>query len=101
MAEKVVRGQKLVFRSTPTDEDGNSIAPSTMKLYLNYIHSDGTRSTDSAIDMTQTTGGVFEAEFDTRVCKAGLASAHVRSTNPAGGEDIKFTITAELANPDP
>ena len=57
MAEKHIRGELLVFGATPTDEDGNSVAPTTVKLYLNYKHSDGTTSTDAPITMVQDTGG--------------------------------------------
>lgn len=102
MVDKVVRGQKIIFRSTPRDENESSVQPATVKLYLNYVHANtGTASTDSPIDMDQSTDGVYEAEFDTKVADAGDAYASVRSTSPAGAEDIKFKIIANPANPDP
>jgi hypothetical protein len=105
MTDKVVRGQLLVFSSTPKDAANNVVSPATMKLYLNYFHADGsptgTVSTDPPIDMDQQTDGSFRAEFDTKVAEPGAAFASIRAEGPAAADDIKFTIVANVANPDP
>lgn len=101
MTEKVVRGQLLVFTSTPRDEDGNITTPTSMRLYLNYVHADGTTSTDPAIDMDPQTDGSYRAEFDTKDAEPGAAFASIRAEAPPAAEDIKFTIIANAANPDP
>ncbi len=101
MAEKIVRGQLLIFTSTPKDADGNVVAPDSLKLYLNYPHADGTVSTDAPIDMEAQTDGTYRAEFDTKVAEPGAAFASIRAELPPAADDIKFTITANAANPDP
>lgn len=101
MAEKIVRGQVITFSATPKDSDGNLVTPGTIRLYVNYIHADGTRSTDDPTDMDPDTEGSYSATFDTAQAKAGTASASVRTTSPGAAADFKFTITAEPANPNP
>src|SRR5215831_19300025 len=101
MTIKVTRGELITFRSEPTDATGVSVSPDTMLLYLNYFHSTSVASTDPAIAMTEITGGIWEAQFDTKVCFPGAAFASVRASNPAFAQDIKFTITANAANPAP
>lgn len=101
MATKVTRGQLLVFTAAPKDELGVAIVPTTLQLYLNYVHADGTTSTDVPIDMEQQSDGTFRAEVDTADMNPGAAFASLRAESPAGAEDIKFTITANAANPDP
>jgi hypothetical protein len=99
MTTKVFRGQLLVFTSTPKDDDGNPVSPSSIQLYLNYPHSDGTTSTDEPIEMQVQTDGTWKADFDTADTKPGAAFASLRAFNPPGAEDIKFTIVANPANP--
>ena len=101
MTEKIVRGQLLNFKSTPRDPTGEIVTPDSVKLYLNYVHADGTTSTDPAIEMASNTDGTFTAQFDTKICEPGPAFASVRAENPSSADDIKFTITANAANPDP
>lgn len=102
MAEKHFRGELLVFGATPTDENSNSVAPSSVKLYLNYKHSaTADATTDTPIDMDQDTGGHYEAEFDTRVCFPGALFWSIRTTGPASAVDGKIMIVANPANPDP
>lgn len=101
MTEKVVRGQLLVFTSTPKDADGNATSPTSMRLYLNYAHADGVTSTDAPIDMDAQTDGSYRAEFDTAVAEPGAAFASIRAEAPPAADDIKFTIIANAANPDP
>ncbi len=101
MTDKVVRGQLLVFTSTPKDADGNTTTPTSLRLYLNYAHADGTIYTDPAIDMEAQTDGSYRAEFNTGVAEPGAAFASIRAEAPAAADDIKFTIIANAANPDP
>jgi hypothetical protein len=101
MTDKVVRGQLLVFSSTPKDADGNITTPTSLRLYLNYVHADGTISTDPPIDMDPQTDGSYRAEFDTKDAEPGAAFASIRAEAPPAADDIKFTITANAANPDP
>ena len=101
MTEKIVRGTLLHFRSVFTGVNGGPAEPDTVKLYLNYVHADGTTSTDAPIIMDQQTDGSFHGTFDTSVAEPGAAFASVRAENPSAAEDIKFTITANAANPDP
>lgn len=98
---KVIRGQLLVFTSVPQDADGNPVVPGTMQLYLNYVHADGITSTDAPIDMDPQTDGSFKAEFDTKDSEPGAAFASIRAEGPPAADDIKFTIIANAANPDP
>lgn len=99
MTDKFVRGQLLVFTATPTDSLGNAIQPASVKLYLNYPHTDGTSSTDVAIEMDVQTDGSYVAEFDTADTSPGAAFASIRAETPAGAQDLKFTIIANAANP--
>lgn len=99
MATKYVRGQLLTFTSTPVDATGAAIEPSTMRLYLNYIHADGVASTDDHIDMDLQSDGSYKAEFDTGTVKPGPVFASIRAENPTAAADLKFTITANAANP--
>jgi hypothetical protein len=101
MTAKVVRGQLLVFNSTPKDADGNVTTPASMRLYLNYVHADGTTSTDPPIDMDPQTSGSYRAAFDTKDAEPGAAFASIRAEAPPAADDIKFTIIANAANPDP
>ena len=98
---KVVRGQLLVFNSTPKDADGNVTTPTSMKLWLNYVHADGTSFSDPPIDMDPQIDGRYRAEFDTKVCEPGAAFASIRAEAPPAADDFKFTIVANEANPDP
>ncbi len=102
---KVVRGQLLVFKSTPRDADGNITTPTSMKLYLNYPHPtdppQGPFTTDPAINMDPQIDGTYRAQFDTKVCEPGAAFASIRAEAPPAADDIKFTIVANEANPDP
>lgn len=100
MTTKVVRGQKLTFTAAPIDYTGAAVTPDSIKVYINYPHADGTTSTDEPIEMEyQTDGTVWLAEFDTSDSTPGAAFASIRATNPPGAEDLKFTITANAANP--
>ena len=102
MTEKVVRGQLLVFTSTPLDADGNSTTPTSLRLYLNYVHPGQTVATsDPAIDMDPQTDGTYRAQFDTKDTEPGAAFASIRAEGPPAADDIKFTIIANNANPDP
>lgn len=100
MTTKYVRGQLLVFTATPLDAAGAPMSPASVKLYLNYIHAaDGTASTDSAVDMELQTDGSYMAEFDTGDIEPGPVFASIRTESPASAADLKFTITANAANP--
>jgi len=102
MTIKVVRGQVIVFEAHPHDHAGNPVTPANMKLYLNYVHSNNLSSTDPPIDMEMQTDGVtWLASFDTAIAEEGAACASIRATAPGGAEDFKFSITANIANPDP
>jgi hypothetical protein len=104
MTAKVVRGQLLVFKSTPKDADVNITTPTSMKLYLNYHHPTdppGENTTDPPINMDPQIDGRYRAEFDTKVCEPGAAFASIRAEAPPAADDIKFTIVANEANPDP
>lgn len=101
MTDKIVRGALLVFTSRPKDVDGQPVEPGTVRLYLNYVHADETTSTDPPIDMELQTDGSYRAEFDTSVAEPGPVFASIRTTLPSAADDIKFTLTANVANPDP
>jgi hypothetical protein len=102
MTVKVVRGQVLVFEAKPHDHNGNPVTPASMKLYLNYVHSNNVSSTDPPIDMEmQTDGYTWLGSFDTQVAEDGAGFASIRATAPGGAADFKFQITANIANPVP
>jgi hypothetical protein len=103
MTIKVVRGQVIVFEAHPHDHAGNPVTPANMKLYLNYVHPGNTQGkNDPPIDMEMQTDGVtWLASFDTAAAEEGAAFASIRATAPGGAEDFKFSITANIANPDP
>lgn len=92
-----------MFVAAPKDENGNAVAPSEIKLYLNYKHEGFTSpSTDAAIDMESVTSSDnYEAQFDSKVCMPGTLFWSIRTTGPAAAADGKITIVANLANPDP
>lgn len=99
MATKVTRGQLLTFLALPTNYLGDTVTPSSIHVYLNYKHSDGTTSTDGPISMSEQTDGSWLAEFDTAVVEPGPLFASLRSVDPPGAEDIKLTVVANAANP--
>ncbi len=102
MTEKVVRGQLLVFTSTPRDAAGAITTPTSMRLYLNYVHPGQTVATDDPpIDMDPQTDGSYRAQFDTKDTEPGAAFVSVRAEAPPAADDFKFTIIANAANPDP
>ena len=101
MTQKIFRGTVMTFTSEPRDGGGAIISPASVKMYVNYKHSDGTISTDAPTDMDEVTDGTFEAEFNTNVCMPGTLFVSVRSTNPGAAEDLKFNIIANAANPAP
>ena len=105
MTEKYVRGQLLVFTSTPRDADGVITTPTSLQLYLNYRHPtdppEGPFTTDTPIDMDPQTDGSYRAEWDTKDAEPGAAFASIRAEAPPAADDIKFTIIANAANPDP
>jgi hypothetical protein len=102
MTIKVVRGQVIVFEAHPHDHEGNPVTPASMHLYLSYMHANGTSSIDPPIDMEmQTDGLTWLASFDTAIAEEGAAFASIRAIAPGGAEDFKFSITANIANPDP
>ena len=102
MTDKIVRGNLLVFTSTPRDAAGAITSPDSVNLYLNYKHADGTTSTDAPLAMDANTDGTWTAEFDTKVCEAPTTLfASIRAVNPSGADDIKINIIANTANPDP
>ncbi len=100
MATKVVRGQLMTFIATPVDYLGAAANPDSMVLYLNYPHADGTTSTDT-VTMADQNDGTWLAEFDTSVAEPGALFVSVQAEAPSAGQDEKFTIVANAANPDP
>lgn len=100
MTLKIVRGQLVVFTSSPKDADGNDVTPSHIRLYLNYPHVNGTTVTDEAIEMDLQTDGNWKADFDTAIAAPGTVFASIRAHDPPAAEDLKFTIVANRANPD-
>ena len=102
MTEKIVRGQLLVFTSTPRDAAGAITSPDSVSLYLNYVHAGAvTGADDPPLAMDSQTDGTWTASFDTKVCEPGAFFASIRAINPAGAEDIKLSIVANAANPEP
>jgi hypothetical protein len=101
MAEKHIRGEMLIFAASPKDELGNSVTPATIRLYLNYKHANGTISTDSPIDMTLITAGMYETAFDSKVCEPSTLFWSIRTVSPSSAQDGKISIVANAANPDP
>ncbi len=100
MTTKVTRGQLMTFTAAPTDYLDDAVSPDSIILYLNYPHANGVSSTDT-VTMEQQTDGSWVAEFDTADAEPGALFVSFRATNPAGAEDMKFSITANAANPDP
>jgi hypothetical protein len=102
MVTKVVRGEVLTFAAAPLDELGNVITPDAINLYVNYVHADGTTSTDLPIAMeVSTDGSTWSASFDTSSALPGAAFASLRATSPSGAIDYWFSIVANAANPPP
>jgi hypothetical protein len=101
MTTKIVRGQVLVFEAQPKDHNGVPVRPLSMELYLNYKHADGTTKTDPPIAMERQTDGSWLGSFDTQIAEDGAGFASIRSVGPGGAEDFKFSIVANVANPDP
>ncbi len=100
MATKVVRGQLMTFIATPTDYLGDPVTPASLVLYLNYLHANGTASTDT-VTMDHQTGGEWQAEFDTSVALPGPLFVSLQAEGPTAAQDEKFSIVANAANPDP
>lgn len=101
MTEKHVRGELLVFVAAPKNQNGDAMEPSSVKLYLNYKHADGTVTTDAPLDMAAETSGVFSSMFDTASCEPGPLFWSIRTASPASAADGKITIIANAANPEP
>ena len=103
MATKVVRGQLMTFIAEPTDYLGAPVTPDSLTLYLNYVHANGTTSTDEVEMELQTGGGTWQAEFDTSVVGAqgGPLFVSLQAEGPSAAQDEKFTIVANNANPAP
>jgi hypothetical protein len=101
MTDKIVRGNLLVFTSTPRDAAGNVTTPDSMSLYLEYVHANGVASVDPPLAMDPQTDQSWTAQFDTKVCKPGAFFASIRAVNPSGSDDMKLQIIANAANPDP
>ena len=100
MVTKVVRGEVLTFAAAPTDALGNVVEPTVINLYVNYVHADGTASTDAAIPMeVSTDGSTWTAEFDTAAAMPGAGFASIRAGSPNGAADFRFSIVANAANP--
>ncbi len=51
--------------------------------------------------MDPQTDGTYRAQFDTKDAEPGAAFASIRAEGPPAADDIKFTIIANAANPDP
>ncbi len=100
MTTKVVRGQLMTFIATPLDNLGAAANPASVVLYLNYPHADGSSSTDT-VTMTDQNDGTWLGEFDTSAAEPGALFVSLRATSPGAAEDIKYTIVANSANPDP
>ncbi len=100
MTTKVVRGQLMTFIATPLDSVGAAANPNSVVLYLNYPHADGESTTDT-VSMTDQNDGTWSAEFDTSVAEPGALFVSLRATSPTAAEDLKYTIVANTANPDP
>ena len=101
MATKVVRGQLMTFIAEPTDYLGAPVTPDSLMLYLNYLHADGTASTET-VEMEATTGdGTWQGEFDTSVAMPGPLFVSLQAEGPTAAQDEKFTIVANAANPAP
>jgi hypothetical protein len=100
MTTKVVRGQLMTFIATPLDSVGAASNPDSVVLYLNYPHADGASSTDT-VTMADQNDGTWSAEFDTSAAEPGALFVSLRATSPTAAEDLKYTIVANTANPDP
>lgn len=101
MTDKIVRGNLLVFTSTPRDAAGLVTTPDSVSLYLDYVHANGIASVDPPLAMDPQTDGTWTAQFDTKVCEPGAFFASIRAVNPSGADDMKLQIIANAANPDP
>jgi hypothetical protein len=75
MTTKIGRGRVLTFRSVPRNPNGEIVVPDSVSLYLNYIHADGTQSTDPPVLMDRNEDGTWMTTFDTKVCENGPAFA--------------------------
>lgn len=100
MATKVVRGQTMTFIATPKDYLDNIVTPASVVLYLNYPHADGVVSTDT-VTMEANSDGTWEGEFDTSAAEAGPLFVSIQAEGPSAAEDLKYSIVANAANPDP
>lgn len=99
MATKVTRGQLMTFTATPTDYLGDPVTPSSLKLYVNYIHAgETTASDDPAIDMDPQSDGTWQAEFDTSGAAPGPLFVSMHAEGPTAAQDEKFSIVANAAN---
>lgn len=100
MATKVVRGQVITFIAVPKDYLDVAVNPDSITLYLNYLHADGTASTDE-MEMVDQNDGTWAADFDTSSTLVGPLFCSLQATNPDAAEDLKFSIVANAANPAP
>ncbi len=100
MATKVVRGQLMTFIATPKDYLDVSVTPASVTLHLNYPHANGTTTTDT-VAMVNQNDGTWKAEFDTGDAEPGALFVSLQAESPAAAEDIKYSIVANAANPDP
>lgn len=94
------RGNVFEFTAEPKDVNGDPVTPDTVTSYVNYIASDGERTTVPVV-MEENTDGVWTAEWDSSIAKKGRVHWHVRTVNPSSAKEDQFELEANLANPDP
>jgi len=103
MTTKIVRGQVIVFTAQPKSYTQDPVTPQSVNLYLSYVHAGATQPADDPpIPMElQSDGETWLASFDTQYAEPGAAFASIRSVGPGGAQDFKFSIIANVANPEP
>lgn len=94
-----VRGNEILFTSTPRDADGIAVVPEYVELQLSFMNSGSRQNEVYAMD--DQTDGTFRYVWDSSIADAGRVHWSVRSFNPATAEDGKFNLAANLANQDP
>lgn len=93
----IVRGNEVLFTSTPVDEDGNPVTPGGISLNVDYVTTTGRGST--VLSMAQS-GASWTTTWDSSGAQAGIVYWSVRSSLPSAADEGSFELDANPANPD-
>ena len=95
----ITRGDIVRFTANFTDENSLPVIPASANLYVNYVISDGTRTTATVTMSLQTTDSDWTADWESDVASPGIVYWSARAVGPHAAEDGNFELLANPANP--